>query len=341
MQQLVYLGPHCFSWQEALEPDLPSPDAALVRPLAVTTCDLDLALVHGKAPLAGPFPFGHEFVAEVIRVGERVRSVARGDRVVVPFEISCGVCTTCRRGRRADCEVAARSCYGLGGLLRNAGGALADCVAVPFADAMLMIAPDADVALLASASDNLPDAYRLVGPPLEAEPEAPVLVVGGSEGVGLFAVALARALGSTRVVYADSSRRRSEIAAALGAQIVGGSHHSVEGDYPVTVDASGSAAGLACAIQSTARGGICSSSGILFDERSPVPMWAMYDRGLTLRTGFAHTRTWLPRVLPMVESGALDGAIRMFERVAWQDAAEALADTRRKLVLIRDENAPT
>jgi hypothetical protein len=55
----------------------------------------------------------------------------------------------------------------------------------------------------------------------------------------------------------------------------------------------------------------------------------MYDRGLTLRTGFAQTRTWLPHVLPIAASGALDGAVRMFERVARQDAA----DTRRKLVI--------
>lgn len=336
MQQLVFLAPHRLAWRDAPAPALASLDAALVRPLAVTTCDFDLAMIHGKTPITGPFPFGHEFVAEVVEVGERVRSVAPGDRVVVPLEISCGECGPCRRGRRADCERGGRTFYGLSGVVNNGGGALADLVRVPFADAMLVKAPAAPLALLASASDNLPDAYRHVAPALGAEPGAPVLVVGGSEGVGLFAVAIVRALGAARVVYADASRRRAEIAAALGTEIVEAPGARIDGEYPITVDASGTAEGLACAIRSTARGGTCSSAGILFAPQSPVPMWDMYDRNLTLRTGYAHARTWMPAVLDLVAAGAFDGLERMFVRATFRDATEALADTRRKVVLVRE-----
>jgi threonine dehydrogenase-like Zn-dependent dehydrogenase len=337
MEQLVFIGPHRFEWREAPDPVLSSPDAALVRPLAVTTCDLDLAMIHGKTPIAGPFPFGHELVAVVETVGEAVRTVARGDRVVVPLEISCGDCRACRRGRRADCERSNRTFYGLSGVVQNGGGALADRVLVPFADAMLVHAPRAPLALLASTSDNLPDAYRHVAPALAAEPGAPVLVVGGSEGIGLFAAAVAVALGSSRVVYSDASRRRLEVAASLGVEIVDGPRPRIDGDFPITVDASGTVDGLACAIESTARGGVCSSAGVLFDARSPVPMWAMYDRNLTLKTGYAHARTWMPDVLRLVTAGAFDRLASIFQRVRFGDAADALADTRRKVVLVRDD----
>ena len=65
--------------------------------------------MSGRAPLPGPFAFGHEFVADVLEIGDAVRSVRPGDRVIVPFQVSCGTCELlparahcelCHRGRR-------------------------------------------------------------------------------------------------------------------------------------------------------------------------------------------------------------------------------------------------
>jgi threonine dehydrogenase-like Zn-dependent dehydrogenase len=95
VRHLVYIGKGKLEWQEAPDPELRSPDGALVRPIAAARCDLDvLFLSHrlplaaaglagalglidplfretfGRRPFAGPFPYGHECVAEVIRVGE-------------------------------------------------------------------------------------------------------------------------------------------------------------------------------------------------------------------------------------------------------------------------------
>ena len=58
-------GPGSVGWVDAAEPVLDGPTAALVRPLAVATCDLDLAVLTGRYPLPGPYPLGHEGVAEV------------------------------------------------------------------------------------------------------------------------------------------------------------------------------------------------------------------------------------------------------------------------------------
>ena len=57
-----------------------------------------------NAPFKGPYAFGHECVAEVLAIGDAVRGVRPGDRVLVPFQISCGACERCRRGLTASCS---------------------------------------------------------------------------------------------------------------------------------------------------------------------------------------------------------------------------------------------
>ena len=73
MRQLSFVEPGTVRWEEAPDARLETPDDALVRPLVVTTCDIDHAIVHGLVPFPGPFPLGHEFVAEVVETGGAVR----------------------------------------------------------------------------------------------------------------------------------------------------------------------------------------------------------------------------------------------------------------------------
>ena len=73
--------PGVLSWSEVAEPDLRGAGEALVRPIALATCDLDGPIVTGQAPLRGPIALGHECVAEVLAVGGAVRDFARGDTV--------------------------------------------------------------------------------------------------------------------------------------------------------------------------------------------------------------------------------------------------------------------
>jgi alcohol dehydrogenase len=72
VRQLIFEGPGLLRWQELPEPDLEGPGQALVRPLAVATCDLDGPLVRGETPLPAPVALGHECVGEVAAVGSEV-----------------------------------------------------------------------------------------------------------------------------------------------------------------------------------------------------------------------------------------------------------------------------
>lgn len=118
------------------------------------------------------------------------------------------------------------------------GGLLADLVAVPHADAMLVRVPPAiDVASIASCSDNLSDAWRTVGPHLAADPGAEVLVVGGDGGpnsIALYAAGIAAASGAGRVVYRDHDEARLALAAALGAECAEGPPTRKLGAFPIT-----------------------------------------------------------------------------------------------------------
>lgn len=339
MQQLTYIGPGALEWRDAPAPTLDSDRAALVRPVAVATCDLDALIVSGRSPFAPPFPLGHECVAEVVDVGDAVGSIKPGQVVGVPFQISCGECASCRRGRSGNCTaVEFMSTYGFGPAVQRWGGFLSDVVLVPYAEHMLVpLPPGLEPTAVASASDNISDAWRTVAPGLAREPGAPVLVVGGQGpgSIGLYAVALALALGAEAVTYVDADERHRRIAESLGAETLSEAPKRL-GPFPITVDASADPDMLRLAIRSTAPDGTCTSAAVYFGEQPSLPLLEMYTKGITFHTGRAHAREAMPHVLELAASGAIRPEGVTSRVVAWADAPGALAELDwTKLVISR------
>ena len=327
--QLTYTAPNALEWRDAPEPRLSSDAAALVRPTAVATCDLDALIIDGSSPFAPPFPLGHECVGEVLEVGDAVSSLQPRQLVSVPFQISCGECPPCRQGRTSNCAgVAFMSTYGFGPAVEQWGGFLSDVVCVPYAEHMLVpLPPGVDPAAVASASDNISDAWRSVGPALSERPGASVLVVGGAGAgsIGLYAAALAVALAAESVLYVDADANRRSTATALGAQTLADPPKRV-GPFPITVDASADPEGLALALRSTAPDGICTSTAIYFGEQPSLPLLEMYTKGITFRTGRVNARPAMPHVLALAASGALHPELVTTSVVGWADAADALLE---------------
>lgn len=221
MRQLTLRAASDVRWTSVSDPELLEPTDALVHPLAVAACDLDLAVVHGSANLGSNYPLGHEFVGVVVEVGNEVTLWRSGMRVIVPFQISCGTCSPCSRGYTGSCRGVPRgSMYGFGDVGgREWGGAWADIVRVPFADHMLVALPDGvSVAAGANVSDNLTDAWRTVGPYLADRAQRDVVVFGGGgPSIGLWAAELAVKLGASAVDYVDADPARLSLAADAGA----------------------------------------------------------------------------------------------------------------------------
>lgn len=329
MKSLTYLGPHALEWRETPEPTLPSDGAALVRPKAVATCDLDALIVAGRAPFAPPFPLGHECVAEVVELGDNVTSLKPGQLVSVPFQISCGECRPCLRGHTGNCaSVPFMSTYGFGPAVDRWGGFFSDLVCVPYAEQMLVPVPSGLApAAIASASDNISDAWRAVAMPLAEDPGAGVLVLGGAGAgsIGLYAAALAVALGASETLYIDVDENRRRTAAALGADTLADLPKRA-GPFAITVDACGDPAALEFALQATAPDGVCTSTAIYFDEPPALPLLRMYTQCVTFKTGRVHARPAMPHVLELAADGALGLTSVTTSVVPFDQAAEALLE---------------
>jgi len=338
VKQLTLVEPKRVEWVDAPEPALQGDGEALVRPLAVALCDLDASIVNGEFPVPAPVALGHEFVAEVVDTGDAVNGVRPGDRAVVPFQISCGECGRCRLGQTGDCERVPRlSMYGFGPFGGDWGGALSDLVRVPYADAMLVPLPDGvEPAAVASASDNIPDAWRTVAPQLQRRPGAEVLVVaGGARSIALYAVNMALALGASRVVYVDDDADRVRVAAELGADTVEGEPPHRLGPFPITVNASLTHDGLHCAIRSTEPGGICTCVAFLPEPATPFPLFEMYTNGIEFHVGRVMARSLIPEILERTAAGELHPERVTSKTVSWADAADAVGEPETKLVVTR------
>jgi threonine dehydrogenase-like Zn-dependent dehydrogenase len=303
--------------------------------LAVATCDLDQPMIFGQTPFRFPIHLGHECVAEVV---EGPEGFAPGDRVVIPFQISCGTCERCRRGPTGSCAtVPPLSMYGFGALGGEWGGMLSDLTLVPYAHAMLVALPEGvDPAVVASAADNMPDGWRTVAPALAEYPAADVLVVGGggARSIPLYAVDAALALGAASVTYVDTDAGRLAVAQQLGAQVVEGKPERSLGAFPVTVDGTATPDGLVDTLRLTDWGGRCTSIGQLEPE-SPLPLFELYTRGVHLHIGRAMARPAIPPILALVAAGRLRPQLVTSATVAWEDAPEALLEPATKLVLSR------
>jgi alcohol dehydrogenase len=293
---------------------------------------MDRPIALGGTPFLAPLSFGHECVAEVLAVGGEVRNVEPGQRVVVPFQISCGACDACRAGRTANCEaVPPASMYGFGVSGGHWGGALADELAVPFADAMLVPLPDGlDPAAAASVADNVSDAYRHIGPYLPdllvRDPDATVLIVGAqSRRHLLYAGLIAKALGAREVVLIDARARVRQQAETLGLAAVPPEEARRRDPAPLVADVSAAPAGLRFALSLTAPDGVCSSSGTLH-ATARIPTLLMYGRNVTLKVARAHARALIPDVLELMSSGRLQPAKVTTNVAGFDDARAALTE---------------
>lgn len=375
MKQLTYIKKNVLEWHEVKEPALQLPSDVIVRPFAAARCDGDkvflfnditkpmqigVALhyldpvttdVFGKNPFKGPFPVGHECIAEVVSCGDAVSRFKPGDKVIVPWAISCGACFLCKSGLTSKCSDAGDtyiSAYGFGQSTGPWGGMVSDRVRVPFADNMLVPVPDGvDPLSLASASDNIPDGWRTVAPFLKQRPDAPVLIAGGAaESIGLYAAAIAVALGSPKVDYVDYVVARLEIAETLGANPIQipkkqraawyrKNAPRRNGSYPITVDASANREGLRFAIRSLAPGGVCTSVGYYFQKGTSIPLMQMYANSSTLHTGISNPRADLPSVLELIKSKKFQPEKITTVLSHWDDAPEAFLERTTKVVVHR------
>jgi threonine dehydrogenase-like Zn-dependent dehydrogenase len=217
MRAVRWHGPRDVRVERVPEPAILNPRDAIVKITATAICGSDLHLWNGVIPTmqAGDV-LGHEFMGEVVEVGPRVRGLARGTRVVVPFAIACGACFFCRERLTSLCDNSnpnaemAEALYGFSGsglfgyshLYGGYPGGQAELVRVPFADVGPIAVPDVlrDEQVL-FLSDVFPTGY-MAAENCGIRP-GDTIAVWGCGPVGQLAIKSAYLLGAERVIAID------------------------------------------------------------------------------------------------------------------------------------------
>jgi threonine dehydrogenase-like Zn-dependent dehydrogenase len=234
MKALTWHGIEYVRISDVPDPKIANPTDAVVRVTSTAICGSDLHLYGVLAPYLEPGDIlGHEFMGIVEQVGPEVATLAEGDRVVVPFNISCGRCWMCQRGLFAQCETTQNthagkgaSLFGYTSLYGAVPGGQAEYVRVPHADfGPIQIPHDRPDERFLYLSDILPTAWQAVD---YADVNGnDTLAVLGLGPVGQLAVRSALHRGVGRVIGVDLVPDRIELARRHGAEVLDASDTDV------------------------------------------------------------------------------------------------------------------
>jgi len=227
MRALTWQGIEKVEVAEVPDPKIQQPTDAIVRVTSTAICGSDLHLYRGLAPYLQPGDvLGHEFMGIVEEVGSAVTNIAVGDRVVVPFNISCGHCFYCSRGLYAQCDTTrdheqdnGAALFGYTSLYGQVPGGQAELVRVPHADfGPVKVPQDMPDERFLYLSDILPTAWQ--GVTWANVPEGGTLAVLGLGPVGQLCVRAAKRMGVDRVIGVDLVDERLGLAREWGAEVV-------------------------------------------------------------------------------------------------------------------------
>lgn len=338
MRVLQFVKRNTIDWIEVPDPKIDGKNQAILRPLAVSRCDLDLPIIRSQTLLRPPFPLGHEFVAEVVSTSEDLgNTFPKGIRVAVPFQISCGHCNHCSSGQTRSCSsVSHTSAYGMAGGAKEFGGALADFIKVPYAKEMLVPFSDkTDPIAIASINDNLAESWKLVGRFLREDKNKRVLVVGGfASSIGLYTTALAKHMGAAEVTYADTDATRLGMASKYGANLLEVKEYPKSlGKFDIVVECSGTDEGLSAGLRSLDVDATYTIASIFWTNKLPIPFLDLYNNGAHLHIERVKSREWIPEMLRLVEKEGFDPSAVVTKVAKWEDAPLAYLEEETKLVI--------
>ncbi|MEQ8849740.1 zinc-dependent alcohol dehydrogenase [Botrimarina sp.] len=226
MKAICWRGKHDVRVEDTPDPKILNPRDAVIRVTSTAICGSDLHLYNGMIPtMKSGDILGHEFMGEVVELGDEVHNLSVGDRVVAPFTIACGACFFCQRDLWSLCDNSnpnahiakklyghsASGLFGYSHMLGGYAGGQAEYVRIPYADVGPCKVPDhlSDEQVLV-LSDILPTGY-MAAENCQIEP-GDTVAVWGCGPVGQFAIQSARWLGAERVIAIDQVPERLEMA---------------------------------------------------------------------------------------------------------------------------------
>ena len=226
MKAVTWHGKRDVRVEEVPDPTIQEPTDAIIRVTSTNICGSDLHLYEVLGAFMEPGDIlGHEAMGIVQEVGSAVSAIKPGDRVVIPFQMSCGACFTCGEGLYSQCETTQVREYGSGAALfgysklyGEVAGGQAEYLRVPQAQFTHVVVPDGPPdERYVYLSDVLPTAWQAVA--YAGVPKGGTVVVLGLGPIGDMAARIAAYHGA-RVIGVDLVPDRLERVRARGNEVV-------------------------------------------------------------------------------------------------------------------------
>jgi len=321
--------------EERPEPAVNAPTDAVIKITAGCICGSDLWPYRGENPISAGSTIGHEMVGVIEEVGSEISSFKAGDFVIVPFCTCDNTCAHCANGAQSACTNGGFTTGGQGeyGLVQQAEGSLVKTDGMP---------DEALIPSLLALSDVFPTGWHCA---VSARVKAgDTVVVVGDGAVGLCGVLAAVQLGAERVIAMSRHESRQEIARQFGATHIV-AERGVEGAKRIKeiTDGIGADAVLECvgtddsmrmAFQAARPGAMVGFVGVPHGVKLPVER--MFGKNVGLAGGVAPVRRYLPDLLDLVTSGAVNPGLVFDSVMPLTDVAEGYKamDERRAIKVL-------
>ncbi|ARC86076.1 zinc-binding dehydrogenase family protein [Clostridium argentinense CDC 2741] len=341
MKALTYQGIKDVKVKNVKDPTIEKEDDIIVKVTSTAICGSDLHLIHGMIPnTPKDYVLGHETMGIVEEVGKGVTKLKKGDRIIVPFPISCGHCWYCEHDLWSQCDNSnpngeIGAIFGYSNTLGGYNGGQAEFLRVPYANVGPVIVPeeltDEDVLFL---TDILPTSYW--GVENSNVKHGDTAVILGCGPVGLLSQKWAAYMGAKRIIAVDHVDYRLKHAAKFnGVETVNLKDHDNVGEYikeitnggaDVVVDCvgmdgkmtmvekvetllklqGGSKSAIEIATQAVRKGGTVSLVGVYGARYNAFPLGDFFSRNITLKMGQCPVHSYIDPILNLIKENKFD-----------------------------------
>jgi len=343
MKAVTYQGIKNVEVREVKDPSIKNSDDIIVKVTSSAICGSDLHLIHGMIPnTPTDFVIGHEPMGVVEEVGPDVRNLKKGDRVIIPFNVSCGSCWYCQHDLTSQCDNSnphgdIGGFFGYSETTGGYAGGQAEYMRVPYGNFTPFKIPencemeDEKLVLLADAAST---AYWSVDH--AGVKDGDTVIILGCGPVGLLAQKFAWYKGAKRVIAVDYIDYRLQHAKRTNnVEIVNFEQHENTGLYlkeitkggaDIVIDAvgmdgkwtpmeflasglklqGGAMGAIVIASQAVRKGGTIQITGVYGGRYNGFPLGDIFQRNIDIKSGQAPVIPYMPYLYDLFSSGKID-----------------------------------
>ncbi|MGP4060700.1 zinc-dependent alcohol dehydrogenase [Halobacillus sp. H74] len=358
MKGVTYQGKEQMTVKEVETPTIQEDGDMIVRITASGICGSDLHLYKGGMEPSQDYVVGHEPMGIVEEVGPDVKSLKKGDRVVIPFNIGCGECFFCKNQMESQCDESnphgePGGLFGFTEMFGNFPGGQAEYLRVPYADFTSFKVPEQselDDESVMFLSDVIPTAYWSVEH--SGVKQGDTVVILGSGPIGLMAQKFAKLKGAERVLGVDqidhrlehgkrtnnvetfNFKKEKDIGALLHEETKGGADVVIDcvgmdGTVPEEEEFGsdfdnqfGTISPIKTASQAVRKFGTVQLTGVYGTEANGFPLGDFFSRNVSLKMGQAPVIHLMPKLYDMVENNEFDPTDIITHSMPLEEAAK-------------------